>query len=157
MDNNIFMLVPEIFYQIMDYLEFHSQITLLITCKNNFNITNFDVPFYLSRQITLQKLKQNPHINKLNLYDNVNVNDISFLKNITYLNISGSCSISQDHISHLTNLRILDISNNVKVNKLDMFQKLETLKINGICNIGIYEMGLLPNLKTISKMYNPDF
>ena len=142
---------------IMDMLDFRSQINFKYTFRNHLYITNFNVPLILSSIITEEILKNHPRIEHLNLYDNKLVSDISFLTHITSLNISGSCIIGQEQITHLVNLRELDVSNNVKVKTLVCFKKLKELIMDGICNISKEECQKLTQLTKLQCKYNPLF
>lgn len=146
---------------IFDNCESDSQFILMQTCHtfNNFHITNLDISNSLSSKITIGILKKYKYVKKLNLYDNINIFDISEFYNLTKLNISGRCIIDQNNISHLGNLIELNISNNCKIYDLSVFTNLQTLHINCRCNNKITqtEISKLPYLTKIHHKFNDNF
>lgn len=155
--NMLDILPIQILQYITNFLDFHSQLNVISTCKlykSKIKITNLYLTTYHSKLITEKILMRYPYIEKLNLCENKNVNNIDYLQNITHLNIS-MASIQQENILHLHKLQYLNISFTINIRKLNMFPLLEYIDMMGVCNIRIDELNKLPNLQSINIKYNP--
>ena len=78
-------------------------------------------------------------INKLNLIKlyigyNDKIIDISFMKNLKYLNARGKCGIDQNSIEGL-DLIELDVDNNDKIKYIPYMKNLKILSIRNNCGI----------------------
>jgi hypothetical protein len=149
----------DIIRYVSNFLDSEAQmafVNLATVFKTNIHITNFNVRYKFSSIITNDVLNKYTRINHLNLYDNKRVNNISHLKYITMLNISGSCKINQNNINHLINLTELDISNNINIHKVSIFTQLKKLHLCGVCNVSVDEINRLHNLEYINLKFNPD-
>lgn len=146
----------ELLQKIVDTADYLVQIRLSSTCYkfNLLKITNMYIPNSFSTQLSENMLQKYIYIQKLNLYDNTTIKDISYLKHLTYLNISGSCSISQQQIDDQFELKTLVMNNNPHVTKLHHLTKLEDLSIMGCCRITEFEINLL-SLKNLRINFNP--
>ena len=145
----------EIIQKINYFLDCKSQIDLK-NIKKDFKIKITDI--YLSnrgsQKITNDILRKYMYTERLNLYCNINVTDISFLSNIEMLNISGGCQVDTETIN-CKKIKILNISNNISNFDLEKFTSLQKLIADGICNITVEQINKLNNLKYLSVVSNP--
>lgn len=148
----------EIIQYISNFLDHISQLNFISTScilRTNINVTNFYVRYLISPKLINNQLKKHIYIKYLNLSNNEHINDLTYLKYIVKLDISGVCTTTQSNINHLVNLVELNISNNINICKLGMFKKLEKLYMRGICNVNIEEINKLPKLKYLNIIFNP--
>ena len=145
----------EIIQKINYFLDCKSQINLKNIKKDfKIKITNIYLSNRISQKITNDILRKYMFAEKINLYCNINVTDISFLSNIKMLNVSGECQVDTNTIN-CKNIKILNISNNISNFKLEKFTSLQKLIADGICSITIEQINKLNNLKYLSVVSNP--
>jgi hypothetical protein len=151
----IFVLPQELLQHILDSTDYLAQIRLTLTC-NKFKllkITNMYVPNSLTSQLSENILLRYTDIQKLNLYDNTLTKDISYLKHLTHLNISGACQINQEQIDKQVKLKQLIMNNNPHVTMIRHLTKLEDLSVMGCCRMSEIEINLL-SLKSLRIDFN---
>lgn len=151
--------LPRVLLQyITNFLEYRDQIkfiNLSKKIKSRVNLTDLNVSQKFSDKIPHEYVHKHMFLIKLSLYDNRYVSDLNDHYFIQYLNISGSCKITQKDIANLKNITELNISNNIDITNLDIFPKLEKLTANGICAINVDSINKLPNLKYLSIKHSP--
>lgn len=140
---NIIPQLPlEICQEILESLDFLSQIRLRQTCKylNLLSIIDFyNIPFKYTQLLTNEILEQHRNIKYLNISSNNNITTVNALKFLTKLDIS-DCIISNSGITNCYNLTELDASYNPYITNINHLTELTKLFANYTC--GITDNGL---------------
>lgn len=143
---------------ICDFLDYSSQKSFINSClfnKYNLQLTNLDVPLYLTKKLDYNNINNKSYLISLNLYENRKITTLDNINHIINLKI-GNCLINNNSIKHLITLESLDISNNYNRFDLSLFTNLKYLDICGMVNIDYNDLLKLPKLKQIRVYVNPD-
>ena len=80
--------------------------------------------------------------------NNINITNLNHLQLLQELNISGKyCTVNEEGISELRNIKKLNLCNNKNITNLNHFQLLEELNISGNCDANHEEISKLRNIK----------
>lgn len=117
MNYTILDLPPEIIEIIVDNLDLESQINFVKTCKFFNNISG-------KCSIKTKGIYKLSKLTRLDMRNNHEVKNLSYLTQIKYLDISENCDISKDSIKHLNLDKLVTFNDkNFKDNKLLMDQQ----------------------------------